>query len=324
MIGTKGVLTKHQDYIISDPILSQRRSNTVDISKPPRVSFCIPTLNNENILEKCLKSIAGQKYPDKEIIVIDGYSKDGTLKIAEKYADKVVFDKGTYGSACQTGIDNATGQIIGLFDSDTEMPHDRWLINAIEYFNYGEKVSTVWPLQAPSPQSTVTTRFYLEHWNMILADRISRNRGLFGGGNGLFLTMALNEIGGIDRKIHWGADFDWAQKLKDSCYQVVLIKDPIYHHTMTSFKQFARKQFVGADTFMETGFEMMGLSDWDIFREQFVIGTIGMVRGLLQERDSSWLLFFPFLGTKMMAYSYVLAVKSTKNRSKEGKTIRSM
>jgi len=156
----------------------------------------------------------------------------------------------------------------------------------------------------------------LKHSNMILADRVSRSRGFIGGGNSLFLRTALNEIGGVDRRIHWGVDFDWAKKLKDHGYQVVLIKDPVYHNTMTSFKQFAKKQFLGADTFMETGFEMMGLSNWDIFREQFVIGTIGMVKGLFQERDSSWLLFFPFLGTKIMAYSYVLAVKRTKMRSK--------
>ena len=54
---------------------------------PPRVSFIIPTLNVEALLDNCLASIARQTYPrDRyEIILADAHSTDRTRDIAKKY-----------------------------------------------------------------------------------------------------------------------------------------------------------------------------------------------------------------------------------------------
>ena len=49
------------------------------------VSIVIPTKNNGDILEKCLRSIKNLDYPkDKiEIIIVDGYSTDNTVERAK-------------------------------------------------------------------------------------------------------------------------------------------------------------------------------------------------------------------------------------------------
>ena len=54
----------------------------------PRVSFIIPTLNTEAILEICLVAIARQTYPrDRyEIILANAHSKDRTREIAKNTA----------------------------------------------------------------------------------------------------------------------------------------------------------------------------------------------------------------------------------------------
>jgi glycosyltransferase involved in cell wall biosynthesis len=62
-----------------------------------KVSIIIPTKNNVNLLEKCLKSIRYLDFPkdEYEVIIVDGYSTDGTVEIAKKYGCKVIFeDKG--------------------------------------------------------------------------------------------------------------------------------------------------------------------------------------------------------------------------------------
>ena len=46
-----------------------------------KFSIIIATLNNQDTLEKNLKSIKDQNYKDYEIIVIDGDSKDKTIEI---------------------------------------------------------------------------------------------------------------------------------------------------------------------------------------------------------------------------------------------------
>ena len=293
-----------KEYIIDNPRIANFKGSNIDLTDLPKVSFAIPTLNNEETLDKCLYSIINQEYPNLEIIIVDGYSKDRTIEIAKEYTNKIYFDDGMLGSARQTGVEHSTGEILALFDSDIIIPHRKWLINAVKYFNYSNKVSTIWPMNIAPPDGSLTMRLFLNHWKVIIEDRIKKRRGLYGGGNALFLRKCIEEIGGIDRSLHWGEDFDWAQKLKDRGYQVVFIRDPLYHDTMRSLKRFARKQFTGAETFTATGFQLMNLSLSDVFYEQVVLGMKGMIKGLIVERDASWLLFPMFVFIRGAAYGY--------------------
>ena len=50
-----------------------------------KISIIISTLNCKETIKKCLNSSLSQDYPNKEIIVIDGKSKDGTVDILKDY-----------------------------------------------------------------------------------------------------------------------------------------------------------------------------------------------------------------------------------------------
>lgn len=302
------------EYIVVDPPVDKLNKKTIDFQTLPRVSFAIPTLNNEDTLDKCLRSIVDQEYPDIEIIIVDGHSKDRTIEIAKKYTDKIYYDTGTLGSARQVSVEKSTGEIIALFDSDIYIPHKKWLINAVKYFNYDVKVSTVWPVNIAPPGGSLTVRLYFNHWKLVIEDRINKKRGLYGGGNALFLRKYLEDIGGISRSLHWGEDFDWAQKLKDIGCKVVYIPDPLYHDTMQSLDEFTKKQFTGAKTFTVTGFGLMNLSFWDVFYEQVILGIKGMIKGLLFDHDISWLLFPLFLIVRVVAYLSTYFKNNLRNR----------
>ena len=86
----------------------------------PYVSVVIPTLNEENYLELTLRALKGQDYEGKmEIIVADGRSIDGTLKIAKKYADKVVAAEPGIARGRNAGARTANGGILLFLDADT-------------------------------------------------------------------------------------------------------------------------------------------------------------------------------------------------------------
>jgi glycosyltransferase involved in cell wall biosynthesis len=84
----------------------------------PIVSIIIPTLNEERGIVETLKQI-NELDIDKEVLVVDGLSKDNTIKIAKLCGARVIFEKRKgKGIAMATGVKNAKSNIICFLDGD--------------------------------------------------------------------------------------------------------------------------------------------------------------------------------------------------------------
>lgn len=89
-----------------------------------KVSIIIPVYNVEKYLAECLDSAVGQTHQNKEIIIVNDGSTDGSAAIIDEYQKRhseiVVIATENRGLSCarNTGIDNATGQYIIFLDSD--------------------------------------------------------------------------------------------------------------------------------------------------------------------------------------------------------------
>ncbi|MGK4255997.1 glycosyltransferase family 2 protein [Bifidobacterium pullorum] len=95
------------------------------ISTFPLVSILLAVYNVENYVERCVRSLQSQTYPNIEIIVVDDCSSDSSGSIVEKLASNdshitVIHHKKNMGlsSARNTGLDHAHGQFITFVDSD--------------------------------------------------------------------------------------------------------------------------------------------------------------------------------------------------------------
>jgi glycosyltransferase involved in cell wall biosynthesis len=87
----------------------------------------VPTLNEDRNIESCLASIKRQKYPNFEIILVDGDSSDKTVEIAKKYVDKILVKKDNGpGQARNLGVINTDAEIVAFTDADTEVSPN-WL-----------------------------------------------------------------------------------------------------------------------------------------------------------------------------------------------------
>lgn len=90
-----------------------------------KVSIITVCYNSEKTIEQTIKSICNQSYDNIEYIIVDGLSKDNTLKIVDKYRGvlgdklKVVSEKdnGIY-DAMNKGVKMATGELVGIINSD--------------------------------------------------------------------------------------------------------------------------------------------------------------------------------------------------------------
>jgi GT2 family glycosyltransferase len=78
------------------------------------VSVTIVTYNSGRFIRRCLESVLAQKYPLKEVIVIDNASTDGTCDILEQFEDRcqIVYNEENIGFAA------AQNQAIALSSGD--------------------------------------------------------------------------------------------------------------------------------------------------------------------------------------------------------------
>lgn len=88
----------------------------------PKVSIITVVYNAATTIERTIESVLSQSYKNREYIIIDGGSTDGTLDVIDKYRDKLAYfvsepDNGIY-DAMNKGIKKATGDIIGLLNAD--------------------------------------------------------------------------------------------------------------------------------------------------------------------------------------------------------------
>jgi glycosyltransferase involved in cell wall biosynthesis len=102
----------------------------------PYISVVIPAWNEEKYIGRLLRSLLNQSLErdEYEIIVVDGHSKDGTVRIARKYADRVLFEnEGSIGYARNLGARKARGEIVAFIDADCIAPWN-WLMRIKKTF----------------------------------------------------------------------------------------------------------------------------------------------------------------------------------------------
>lgn len=99
-----------------------------------KITIITVCYNSSSHIEDAINSVSEQDYKDIEHIVIDGNSTDGTKQLIESHANKLGYwisepDQGIY-DAMNKGIKNATGDVIGILNSD-DFYYDNQVISKI-------------------------------------------------------------------------------------------------------------------------------------------------------------------------------------------------
>jgi len=179
-----------------------------------RVSVVIPTLNEEEFIGDCIRSLRAQTMPPAEIVVVDNGSTDRTVEIADKLADKVIImpDVGI-ATLRQAGAEAASNPIIVSTDADTTYPNF-WLEKLLRHFSEQDVVAVGGPIRPSIPGNV--ENLYAKGLNS------SASAGLFLGANMAFRRDALLKSGGYV-KVKRSEDWVLATRLRS---QGRIIYDP--------------------------------------------------------------------------------------------------
>jgi rSAM/selenodomain-associated transferase 2 len=87
-----------------------------------RLTVVLPVLNEAAIIVAALQALAPLRARGAEIIVADGYSRDGTAQLAEPFADRVITVRRGRGAAMNAGAAFGTGDALLFLHADTALP----------------------------------------------------------------------------------------------------------------------------------------------------------------------------------------------------------
>lgn len=123
-----------EKYVRND---AKKNIFSMGMNKYPKISIITVTYNSASTLTETLQSVQLQDYPNIEHIVIDGNSQDETVQIIKSFPHIAKWiseeDCGLY-DAMNKGVQLATGDIIGILNSDDLYAHTRVLSKIAERF----------------------------------------------------------------------------------------------------------------------------------------------------------------------------------------------
>ena len=121
-------------YVRSEPRRSSESFFSTDF---PKISIITVTYNSALTIEDTLRSVQLQDYPNIEHIIVDGNSTDETVDIVKAFphvAKWVSEEDGGLYDAMNKGVQLATGDIIGILNSDDLHAHNQVLSKVVSKF----------------------------------------------------------------------------------------------------------------------------------------------------------------------------------------------
>jgi len=191
------------------------------------LSIITVSFNSEKSIERTLISISEQSFRDFELVVIDGASTDGTLRIVSKYQGiidmKVVSepDGGIY-YAMNKGIELSRGSIIGFLNSDDYFSDSFVLERIMKEFSVGGVSAVYGDLEYITNNNRKT-----RHWK---AGVFHNSKLLFGWmppHPTLYLRkQCFDDVGLFDTSLKISSDYDFVLRFFGSGqYSVVYIPE---------------------------------------------------------------------------------------------------
>lgn len=128
----------------------------------PLITVAIPTYNSHETLDKCLRSIYQQSYLQTklQIIVVDNYSDDNSLEIAQKYPVEILMNTVKNSQVSKMmALRKAKGEYFIYFDSDIDIVGKNWFQEALKPLQENREIVASFPVFAATASDNPLVRY---------------------------------------------------------------------------------------------------------------------------------------------------------------------
>jgi poly-beta-1,6 N-acetyl-D-glucosamine synthase len=229
----------------------QRDSHSDLTHGTPLVTVIVPAYNEEQALGKTVEALLKLAYGNKEIILVDDGSTDGTLAIAQKYADNgftQVISKPNGGkwTALNAGINAAKGDVVVCIDADTLLAPDA-IQHLLHHFDDRNVAAVAGNVKVGNRHGLLTKLQALEYVvgiNLFRRSEASlQNVTVVPGPIGAFRRSVLKELGLFEGDT-FAEDADITFKMLKAGYKTVYEPQAIgYTEAPTSMTSLAKQRY---------------------------------------------------------------------------------
>ena len=208
----------------------------------PKISIIIAAYNNEQTIEECLKSILALDYPRgfTEIIVMDGGSKDATVKTAESFSVKVVSIRLNAPAAYNYAMKIAMHPVLGFIDADAKV-ESQWLRKLVPHLEEPKVAGVSGSIETWNVQNPWAKSIGYELKNRY--SRIGKYTNRIATMNLLLKKEVIEEVGGWDENLPSQYDTDLGFRISAKGYKIAYEPNAVcYHYNRSTIRAYFRQQ----------------------------------------------------------------------------------
>ena len=250
-----------------------------------KVSIITVCYNAEKYIEKAIQSVLDQTYKNIEYIIVDGKSADSTMRIVEKYKDRISKiisekDSGIY-EAMNKGIKTAAGDILYFLNCDDYFCNRNTVENIVNEFKQDDNLGIVYGrinyFNKPREASLIAAQEKEFKTKMDLIFRGICHQSIFSR------KWVFERIGLFDERFRIHADFDWILSAFNGGIKFKFINEPIACYNYTGMSYLKRNE-----TMIDRIKVVRKHANLIEFGCYFMYASIRKIRDTLLEVYSSW------------------------------------
>lgn len=209
--------------------------------KTKGITVLVAVLNKADTIKACIESLLKLRYPAvRKIMVIDGFSKDGTYEILKQYEDKIALMQfsGNLSATFNLALDKINTELTALTDGDCIVEED-WLNELVKGFENAGVIAAAGFCGTPKNLSLLQTLIGLELESRFkkFPKYISRAPTM----NLLMNTRIARKVR-FDEKQRVGVETDFGYRLTKFGKMAYTPKARVLHYHRASLKNYFKQQ----------------------------------------------------------------------------------